>query len=103
MLCKRFKASTQRKWPYRYLQKLEKSIKCLESMKKVGRLTINDLRRLDELKRERNNLLNPVSISLGNINESILKRLSLLKKNNIEEDNDEIAVRALKKMKKKQR
>lgn len=94
MLCKRFKASTKRKWPYRYLKKLEKSIKCLESMKNLGRLTPQDLKRLDELISERNKLLNPVSIKLGTINESILKRLS--ERNN---DNEELAAKMLNRMK----
>jgi len=61
MLCKRFKEQTQRKWPYRYLRKVERQMALKRKSKK---LSPEDLKRLDHLESERNKCLASVQIRL---------------------------------------
>ena len=51
MLCKRFKERTNRKWPYRFLRKLERQIACSTNPQE-----------LEQLSMERDKCLSPVSI-----------------------------------------
>jgi hypothetical protein len=63
MLCKRYKECTKRKWPYRYLGKLEKKIAVKEELlKKNGSLSTADRNMLDSLLKEKEQCLTPVSI-----------------------------------------
>eukprot|EP01129_Flabellula_baltica_P004320 TRINITY_DN1495_c0_g2_i2.p1 TRINITY_DN1495_c0_g2~~TRINITY_DN1495_c0_g2_i2.p1 ORF type:complete len:444 (-),score=98.72 TRINITY_DN1495_c0_g2_i2:128-1405(-) len=60
MLCKRFKESTRRKWPYRYLRKIEKTIKKLEENE--GHLPPEENTKLEQLREERSSCLQPIKI-----------------------------------------
>ena len=64
MLCKRFKECTRRKWPFRFLRKIEKTIASLESQKDVEPLSSEDQDRLEELLRQRIECLAPVKIRI---------------------------------------
>jgi len=61
MLCKRFKEQTQRKWPYRYLRKVERQISLKQKSKK---LSLEDVKKLDVLSKEREKCLSSVQIRL---------------------------------------
>ena len=61
MLCKRFKEQTQRKWPYRYLRKVERQISLKKKSKK---LSVEDIKRLETLSKEREKCLSSVQIRL---------------------------------------
>jgi len=65
MLCKRFKECTRRKWPYRYLRKIEKVITMLEAQKADGaEMTGEDEEKLASLSEEREECLKPVRIRI---------------------------------------
>lgn len=67
MLCKRFKECTRRKWPYRYLRKVEKQISQLNEQRQVtGYLTHEESARLEGLMQERDDCLAPVRIRVTN-------------------------------------
>jgi len=61
MLCKRFKEQTQRKWPYRYLRKVERQISLKQKSKK---LSLEDIKKLEVLANEREKCLSSVQIRL---------------------------------------
>ena len=61
MLCKRFKEQTQRKWPYRYLRKVERQMALKRKSKK---LSVEDIQRLEQLEIERTKCLASVQIRL---------------------------------------
>jgi len=61
MLCKRFKEQTQRKWPYRYLRKVERQISLKQKSKK---LSLEDIKKLELLANEREKCLSSVQIRL---------------------------------------
>lgn len=61
MLCKRFKEQTQRKWPYRYLRKVERQITLKQKSKK---LSLEDIKKLEVLAKEREKCLSSVQIRL---------------------------------------
>jgi len=61
MLCKRFKEQTQRKWPYRYLRKVERQISLKQKSKK---LSLEDIKKLELLAKEREKCLSNVQIRL---------------------------------------
>jgi len=63
MLCKRFKECTRRKWPYRYLRKIDKMIRVL-SINKKGDVAREDQEKIQRLKREREECLHPVKIRI---------------------------------------
>jgi len=63
MLCKRFKECTQRKWPYRYLQKIDKVIHILQLRRKEGSFKEED-GKLERLIEEREQILQPVTIRI---------------------------------------
>jgi len=64
MLCKRFKECTRRKWPYRYLRKIDKMLDMLTVNKKVDSLPQEDLEKIEQLKSEREECLLPVKIRI---------------------------------------
>jgi len=64
MLCKRFKESTRRKWPYRYLRKIDKMMHMLTLNKKGDTLAQEDLEKIERLKSEREECLHPVKIRI---------------------------------------
>jgi len=64
MLCKRFKECTRRKWPYRYLRKIDKMIRVLSLSKKGDSIPKEDLEKIQRLKREREECLHPVKIRI---------------------------------------
>jgi hypothetical protein len=64
MLCKRFKECTRRKWPFRYLRKIEKTIATLESQKILEPLSVEDQDRLEDLLKQRIECLAPVKIRI---------------------------------------
>eukprot|EP00029_Vermamoeba_vermiformis_P010820 TRINITY_DN5789_c0_g1_i2.p1 TRINITY_DN5789_c0_g1~~TRINITY_DN5789_c0_g1_i2.p1 ORF type:complete len:300 (-),score=107.65 TRINITY_DN5789_c0_g1_i2:60-959(-) len=64
MLCKRFKECTRRKWPYRYLRKIDKLINMLKMHRKSGTLTPEDQDKLERLTKEREECLRPVRIRI---------------------------------------
>jgi len=64
MLCKRFKECTRRKWPYRYLRKIDKMIHVLTLNKKGDSLSKDELEKVEKLKAEREECLHPVKIRI---------------------------------------
>lgn len=63
MLCKRYKECTKRKWPFRYLGKLEKKINAKNALLvKSGALSAPDRAALDALLREKAAILTPIQI-----------------------------------------
>lgn len=64
MLCKRFKECTRRKWPFRFLRKIEKMISSLETQKDVEPLSAEDQDRLEDLLRQKVECLAPVKIRI---------------------------------------
>mmetsp|Transcript_5897 Transcript_5897/g.6425 ORF Transcript_5897/g.6425 Transcript_5897/m.6425 type:complete len:479 (+) Transcript_5897:86-1522(+) len=64
MLCKRFKECTRRKWPYRYLKKIEKTINMLQYQQQAGEITKDDEKRLQRHLEERAQCLAPVRIRI---------------------------------------
>jgi len=63
MLCKRFKECTRRKWPYRYIRKIDKIINML-SVQDGTPLSPEDKKKLDKLMKEREERLQPVKIRI---------------------------------------
>lgn len=74
MLCKRFKESTKRKWPFRFLKKIEKTIKSLEHSRKQGSITQQDQLKLDDLLLKKDECLAPVRIRITNHDRIALSR-----------------------------
>jgi len=64
MLCKRFKECTRRKWPYRYLRKIDKTIRVLTLNKKSEEIPMEDQEKIQRLKAEREECLLPVRIRI---------------------------------------
>jgi len=64
MLCKRFKECTRRKWPYRYLRKIDKMIRVLTLNKKSEGLPKEDQEKIARLKKEKEDCLRPVKIRI---------------------------------------
>jgi len=64
MLCKRFKECTRRKWPYRYIRKIEKMIRVLTLNKKSDGLPTEDQEKIQRLKKEKEECLRPVKIRI---------------------------------------
>jgi len=63
MLCKRFKECTRRKWPYRYLRKIDKMLQMF-SPKSGYFIGTEDQEKIDRLKKEREECLQPVKIRI---------------------------------------
>eukprot|EP01125_Pyxidicula_operculata_P000791 TRINITY_DN106_c0_g1_i1.p1 TRINITY_DN106_c0_g1~~TRINITY_DN106_c0_g1_i1.p1 ORF type:complete len:490 (-),score=108.57 TRINITY_DN106_c0_g1_i1:481-1950(-) len=64
MLCKRFKECTRRKWPYRYLRKIDKMIRLLTLNKKNDPIPCEDIEKIQQLQKEREECLHPVKIRI---------------------------------------
>jgi len=64
MLCKRFKETTKRKWPYRYLRKIDKMVNLLTLNKRGEAMAPEDLEKMEKLKEERAECLLPVKIRI---------------------------------------
>jgi len=64
MLCKRFKECTRRKWPYRYIRKIEKMIRVLTVNKKTDGIPKEDQEKIQKLKQEKEECLRPVKIRI---------------------------------------
>eukprot|EP01121_Diplochlamys_sp_Union-15-3_P007539 TRINITY_DN1922_c0_g3_i2.p1 TRINITY_DN1922_c0_g3~~TRINITY_DN1922_c0_g3_i2.p1 ORF type:complete len:349 (-),score=38.33 TRINITY_DN1922_c0_g3_i2:78-1124(-) len=85
MLCKRFKECTKRKWPYRYLRKIDKTIQTLKTQKESGMISPDDALKLEKLIAEREACLRPIKIRIsGNDRAKFLKEIST------RDDDDEI-------------
>jgi len=63
MLCKRFKECTRRKWPYRYLRKIDKVIKIL-SFQNINEIPKEEKEKLERFIIEREECLRPVKIRI---------------------------------------
>lgn len=74
MLCKRFKESTKRKWPFRFLKKIEKTIKSLEQSRRQGTISQQDQLKLDDLLTKKSECLSPVRIRITNLDRMSLSR-----------------------------
>jgi len=64
MLCKRFKETTKRKWPYRYLRKIDKMVNLLTLNKRGEAMAPEDIEKMEKLKEERAECLLPVKIRI---------------------------------------
>jgi hypothetical protein len=62
MLCKRFKECTRRKWPYRYVRKIDKVITMLSQDTQA--ITADEKKKLEKLAKEREERLQPVKIRI---------------------------------------
>ncbi|KAL6071284.1 RWP-RK domain-containing protein [Balamuthia mandrillaris] len=67
MLCKRFKECTRRKWPYRYLRKIDKIIGMLKLHSADGLVLDEDKEKLSRLRKEREDCLRPVRIRITSL------------------------------------
>lgn len=75
MLCKRYKERTQRKWPYRYLGKVEKRIAIKEAMlSRDGSLSAEEQILMDDLIKERTLCLAPVTIRVTDVDAKKAKK-----------------------------
>lgn len=63
MLCKRFKECTKRKWPFRYLRKIEKIL----NTKPEDIITKEDKEKIKKLQKEREECLKPVKIRITSL------------------------------------
>lgn len=70
MLCKRFKECTRRKWPYRYLRKIDKMIRGMTLNKDASALSSEDRSKIERLTQERKQCLEPVKIRITGKDES---------------------------------
>jgi len=77
MLCKRFKECTRRKWPYRYLRKIDKMIRVLTLNKKSDSIPREDQEKIQRLKREREECLHPVKIRITGHDKTSAARLMI--------------------------
>jgi len=75
MLCKRFKECTRRKWPYRYLRKIDKMIRVLALNKKTDTIPREDQEKIQRLKREREECLHPVKIRITGHDKNTARQL----------------------------
>eukprot|EP01118_Nematostelium_gracile_P014515 TRINITY_DN5679_c0_g1_i1.p1 TRINITY_DN5679_c0_g1~~TRINITY_DN5679_c0_g1_i1.p1 ORF type:complete len:502 (-),score=128.68 TRINITY_DN5679_c0_g1_i1:8-1432(-) len=75
MLCKRFKECTRRKWPYRYIRKIDKVISLLCAHEGQN-LSPEDKKKLDKLMREREERLQPVKIRITAHDRTLLPNTS---------------------------
>jgi len=75
MLCKRFKECTRRKWPYRYLRKIDKMIRVLTLNKKTDAIPREDQEKIQRLKREREECLHPVKIRITGHDKNTARQL----------------------------
>jgi len=81
MLCKRFKECTRRKWPYRYLRKIDKMLQMFSPKGEYSFAGSEDQDKIQRLKKEREECLQPVKIRItGNDKVSIKLQSMMLTK-----------------------
>jgi hypothetical protein len=91
MLCKRFKECTRRKWPYRYLRKIDKMLQMF-SPKGENFTTGEDQEKIDRLRKEREECLQPVKIRITGNDKVSVKLQSMLNKDfPVSEESEEIS------------
>jgi len=79
MLCKRFKECTRRKWPYRYLRKIDKMLQMF-SPKNAYLNGTEDQAKIERLKKEREECLQPVKIRITGNDKVSVKLQSMMTK-----------------------
>jgi len=81
MLCKRFKECTRRKWPYRYLRKIDKMLQMFSPKGEYSFAGSEDQEKIQRLKKEREECLQPVKIRItGNDKVSVKLQSMMLTK-----------------------
>jgi len=94
MLCKRFKECTRRKWPYRYLRKIDKVINMLNLHKcDDGTVPKEDQEKLQRLNKEREECLRPVRIRITSYDR--MSPMMRLRSRAVDYDEEEIPIDAL--------
>jgi len=89
MLCKRFKECTRRKWPYRYLRKIDKMIRVLTLNKKEDVLPTGDQEKVQRLKKEKEECMRPVKIRItGSDKLESLNTIDITEYEDNDNDND---------------
>jgi hypothetical protein len=80
MLCKRFKECTRRKWPYRYLRKIDKMLQMFSPKSGGGYFAggTEDQEKIDRLKQERAECLQPVKIRITGNDKVSVKLQSMI-------------------------
>jgi len=78
MLCKRFKECTRRKWPYRYLRKIDKMLQMFKG--EYFATGAEDQEKIDRLRKEREECLQPVKIRITGNDKVSVKLQSMLTK-----------------------
>jgi len=95
MLCKRFKECTRRKWPYRYLRKIDKMLQMFSPKGEYSFAGTEDQEKIQRLRKEREECLQPVKIRItGNDKVSVkLQSMMLTKDGTIlsETESDEVS------------
>jgi len=80
MLCKRFKECTRRKWPYRYLRKIDKMLQMFSPKGEYFTSGTEDQEKIDRLRKEREECLHPVKIRITGNDKVSVKLQSMLTK-----------------------
>jgi len=80
MLCKRFKECTRRKWPYRYLRKIDKMLQMFSPKSGYFAACVEDQEKIERLKREREECLQPVKIRITGNDKVSVKLQSMISK-----------------------
>jgi len=80
MLCKRFKECTRRKWPYRYLRKIDKMLQMFSPKGEYFTSGTEDQEKIDHLRKEREECLQPVKIRITGNDKVSVKLQSMLTK-----------------------
>jgi len=94
MLCKRFKECTRRKWPYRYLRKIDKVINMLNLHKSDdGTVPKEDQEKLQRLNKEREECLRPVRIRITSYDR--MSPMMRLRSRAVDYDEEDIPIDAL--------
>jgi len=92
MLCKRFKECTRRKWPYRYLRKIDKMLQMFKG--EYFATGAEDQEKIDRLRKEREECLQPVKIRITGNDKVSVKLQSMLTKDGLlmsETESEEIS------------
>eukprot|EP01132_Coremiostelium_polycephalum_P002115 gene2115-2604_t len=91
MLCKRFKECTRRKWPYRYIRKIDKVIKIL-SFQNANEIPKEEKEKLERFILEREERLRPVKIRITGCIEKDDDPISAAIKDNVVVPNQQLTV-----------
>jgi len=89
MLCKRFKECTRRKWPYRYLRKIEKILR-IYSNQLPENLSQEDKDKITQLQKEREECLQPVKIRISGTDKHPSSRNTTKSKKTNNHNNDNL-------------